>query len=127
MNGRRATLTTADLPKLARQTEKEKHVLAMLFAIRAAGLPEPNQEVRFHPVRLWRMDMAYPRLKIAVEIHGGIYSQGRHVRGDGFTEDRIKMAEAQLLGWLVLEITPGMIKDGRALDLLERALKARGT
>lgn len=119
-------INAADYLKLSRQSEKEKYVLQMLWAIRAAGLPEPEQEVLFHPRRKWRMDLAWKERKIALEIHGAVYTQGRHTRGAGFTEDRIKMAEAQLLGWIVLEATPELIKNGTALDLLERAMKVRG-
>ncbi|MCE7567549.1 endonuclease domain-containing protein [Aliivibrio fischeri] len=87
------------------------------------GLPEPDKEVRFHPVRKWRMDYAWPDLKIALEVHGGHHSNGRHVRGAGFAEDRAKMNEAQLLGWLVLEVTTDNIKDLRTW--LEKAIELR--
>lgn len=38
-------------------------------------------EHRFHPVRKWRFDAAFPVRKIAVEIDGGVFVQGRHMRG----------------------------------------------
>lgn len=118
-------LTTSDYHKLKRQTEKEKYTLEMLWQVRAAGLPEPDQEAIFHPTRKWRMDLAWKRQRVALEIHGAVFVQGRHTRGAGFTEDRIKMAEAQLLGWIVIEVTPELIKNGKALELVERALKER--
>ena len=41
---------------------------------------------------------------------------GRHTRGSGFEADCVKYAEAMLLGYRVLRVTPAMIADGRAVD-----------
>lgn len=70
------------------------------------GLPAPVAEHRFHPERKWRFDFAFVEYRVAVEIHGSVYRQGRHTRGTGFLDDREKMVEAQLLGWRVLEVAP---------------------
>ncbi len=77
------------------------------------GFPDPATELVFHPKRRWRLDYAWPTRMIAVEIHGGIHSGGRHTRGKGFVEDRAKMNEARLLGWTVIEATPEHIKSGQ--------------
>jgi very-short-patch-repair endonuclease len=80
------------------------------------------RELRFHPTRLWRFDFAFPDMKIAVEVHGGIHKAGRHTRGTGFRQDREKMNSAQLLGWIVLEVTPEHIKSGQAIQWIELAI-----
>jgi hypothetical protein len=77
------------------------------------GLPDPVTELLFHPKRKWRFDYAWEEQKLALEVHGGIHSGGRHTRGRGFVEDRAKMNEATLLGWTVLEVTPEHIKSGQ--------------
>ncbi|MFA7819321.1 hypothetical protein [Aeromonas dhakensis] len=77
------------------------------------GFPDPATELVFHPKRRWRLDYAWPTHMIAVEIHGGIHSGGRHTRGRGFVEDRAKMNEAALLGWTVIEATPEHIQSGQ--------------
>ncbi|ONG09081.1 hypothetical protein BWQ95_10940 [Aeromonas hydrophila] len=77
------------------------------------GFPDPTTELVFHPKRRWRLDFAWPTRMIAVEIHGGIHSGGRHTRGKGFVEDRAKMNEAALLGWTVIEATPEHIQSGQ--------------
>ena len=77
------------------------------------GLPDPATELLFHPKRKWRFDYAWEEQKLALEVHGGIHSGGRHTRGRGFVEDRAKMNEATLLGWTVLEVTPEHIKSGQ--------------
>jgi len=85
-----------------------------------AGLPPPVREYRFHPRRRWRFDFAWLDQKIALEIEGGGFVEGRHHRGAGFAADCSKYAEALILGWRVLRITPRMIDNGAALDYLGR-------
>lgn len=82
-------------------------------------------EHKFHHTRKWRLDYYIPELKIAIELHGGAYTQGRHTRGKGFTEDREKMNEAQLAGILVLEVTSEQVKNGLAISLVKRAIELR--
>jgi len=75
----------------------------------AVGLPKPVSEFKFHPERRWRFDYAYPEKKIAIEIEGGIFTNGRHVRGKGFLNDLEKYNNAALLGWKLLRYTPSNI------------------
>lgn len=79
----------------------------------------------FHPSRKWRFDYAWADLKIALEIHGGVFTNGRHVRGKGFTEDKVKMNSAQLLGWIVIEATTEHVKSGQMLAWITEAIKLR--
>ena len=71
---------------------------------------------------MWRFDMAWPRLMLAVEVEGGIWARGRHVRGKGFEADCEKYNEAALAGWRVLRVTGAMVQDGRALQYVERGI-----
>lgn len=79
--------------------------------IQAAGLPEPEREFRFHPVRRWRFDYAWALAHLAVEIEGGTWQGGRHSRGAGYEQDAEKQNTALALGWRLLRYTPGMLKD----------------
>lgn len=97
----------------------------LAFQLRAAGTPEPVRELRFWPGRKFRLDFAWPSHKLAVEVDGGTWTRGRHVRGRGYENDCIKHNEAQLLGWRVLRFTSAMVNDGRALATIERALDGR--
>lgn len=56
------------------------------------------REYRFHPVRKWRFDMAWPTEMVAVEIEG----RGRHQTLMGERRDMEKYRAATLLGWRVL-------------------------
>lgn len=99
--------------------------LTLAIHIRAKGLPAPAHEFRFHPRRLWRFDLSWPDYKLAVEVHGGVYSQGRHTRGSGFTKDREKINAAIEMGWSVLEYSTEQVVSGEAIRQIERVLKGR--
>lgn len=94
-----------------------------MFQLQLAGLPLPEREFLFHKRRKWRFDFAWPDLLIAVEVEGGVFSGGRHVRGQGYESDCEKYNEAQFLGWMVLRFTPGMIKRGKADQVIEKAIR----
>lgn len=98
--------------------------LETLFSqqLATAGLPTPARELRFDPARGWKLDFAWPEALVALEIEGGTWTRGRHVRPKGFEEDCEKYAEAALAGWTLLRVTGGMVRDRRALRLVERAL-----
>lgn len=84
-------------------------------------LPAPVAEFKFHPTRKWRFDWCWPDQKVALEVNGGVWTRGRHVRGQGYLNDLEKLNEAQLIGWMVLQITPQTAH--LAADLLKRALR----
>ena len=107
-NNPKAKAVVNKVKKAQQVDELHGKVLAQLV-----GFPDPTTELMFHPKRKWRLDFAWPTHMIAVEIHGGIHSGGRHTRGRGFVEDRAKMNEAALLGWTVIEATPEHIKNGQ--------------
>lgn len=88
-----------------------------------AGLPAPSREHRFC-ARKWRLDLAWPDRLLCVECDGGTWARGRHSRGKGYERDAVKLNEAALLGWRVLRVTTDMVKDGRALRFVERAIEA---
>lgn len=73
------------------------------------NIPTPVREYRFHPVRKWRFDFAWPVLKVAVEIDGATFYGGDHVRGKGYQRDCIKNNAAQLEGWVVLRADREMV------------------
>jgi hypothetical protein len=63
-------------------------------------------EYQFHPSRKWRFDWCLLDNKIAIEIEGGVWSNGRHTRGSGFINDMEKYNSATCLGWKLLRYTP---------------------
>lgn len=73
-----------------------------------------QQEFRFDenkPQRRWRFDFVLRpvKVKIAVEIEGGIFMGKGHTGGKHFEGDCEKYNQAALQGWLVLRYTPQII------------------
>ncbi len=91
---------------------------------KAIGLPLPETELKFHPTRKWRFDYAWPDRKIACEVEGAVWVQGRHTRGSGFVKDLEKYNTAAEMGWRVVRVTTQDVKNGRALQWIERILKS---
>ncbi len=83
------------------------------------GIQIPIRELVFAPPRKWRFDFAWPISKVAVEIHGGVWSNGRHTRGSGYSKDLEKMNVAQKLGWRVFQFTKKELDDGSAISLVK--------
>ena len=92
------------------------------FQLKAIGISF-ERETRFHKTRRWRFDFSWPDKMIALEIDGGTWVRGRHSRGTGARADAEKQNEANLLGWTVYRATTDTVKDGTALQTIERALK----
>jgi hypothetical protein len=80
---------------------------AMVALCRMHRLPEPTPEFQFHDTRRWRFDYAWPMRMVALEVEGGIWTEGRHTRGAGFLADNEKYSEAAIAGWRVIYCTPG--------------------
>lgn len=137
---KRRAISITDLPPHLRRTVEEKAPQAVAMKkkpkkatekstaedklaqdLRGLKLPEPEREHRFHPVRLWRFDFAWPDQMLACEVEGGTRSNGRHTRHEGYREDCIKYSEAALLGWRLIRATSDMVWDGTAIRLIERA------
>jgi len=74
-------------------------------------------EYKFHPDRKWRFDFAFPKDKIAIEVEGGLFTQGRHTRGRGYIQDMQKYNAATILGWRVLRYGTGQINDQVVKDI----------
>ncbi len=55
-------------------------------------------------------------------VDGGLHSGGRHVRGAGAERDAEKHSLAAIEGCRVLRVSTAMVRDGRALEYVRRAL-----
>lgn len=66
---------------------------------------EVQMEYKFHPDRKWRFDIAIPEHMIAIELEGGVWTRGRHTRGQGYINDCTKYNTATSMGWRVLRYT----------------------
>ena len=80
------------------------------------------KEFKFHPKRRWRFDYAIPEHRIALEVEGGVWTNGRHTRPQGFLGDIEKYNTATLMGWRVFRTTPDDLLRTATLNLLKQAI-----
>lgn len=85
---------------------------------------EVVKEFLFHPTRRWRFDYAIIEHRIAIEVEGGVYTRGRHVRPMGFLGDMEKYNSATLLGWRIFRVTPDDLLRTKTINLLKEAISA---
>lgn len=111
-------MPSASKPPAAKSQGEEM----MLLHIRAEKLPMPEREYVFARPRLFRADFAWPGHRLLLEVDGGIWSGGRHVRPSGFAKDCEKTNAAALAGFRVLRFTTDQVRDGTAIATLKRAL-----
>lgn len=93
----------------------------------APSCPQPVPQYRFHPVRKWTLDFAWPCESggVAVEIQGGTFSRAKsgHTSGVGVQRDNEKSNAAILLGWWVLKYSSKDL-DTRPVQVVEEIIEA---
>jgi hypothetical protein len=89
---------------------------------KACGLPEPQREVRFHSTRKWRFDFAWPSMRLALEVEGGIWTGGAHGRGTGISRDIEKYNYATAMGWAIIRTTPSKLSTGETIAFLKATM-----
>ena len=98
-------------------------------------------EYKFHPKRRWRIDYAIPKLKIAIEVEGGLFKKttyfdkktgkvkthigGRHNTPASFLKDTEKYNELAAYGWLLIRATPENQYSQETLDVIQRCAQNR--
>jgi hypothetical protein len=114
------------LIQAARRAAAEQTRRAFAALCRAAGLPEPEPEFKFHETRRWRMDYAWPEQRVYLEVDGGVWIGGRHTSGAGWVKDAEKHNAAAVLGWRRLQCQPAELLEGPTIALVRDALAVEG-
>lgn len=113
------------LPKSKKTRQKQPKYDAFCLLLRQHLGIEVVAEHRFHPTRMWRFDYAIPSHRIAIEIDGGVWIEGRHNRPKGYIADLDKFNNAAALGWRVLKFTPQQQHTMKALRMVQATLESR--
>jgi hypothetical protein len=88
------------------------------------GIPAPTPEYKFAaPDRAFRFDYAWPEKHVALEVEGGIWTRGAHMRGKHALSDMQKYNLAALRGWKVLRCVPKSLFASETVDMLRVALR----
>ena len=111
--------------KKSRQTANKSQIRDVFTVICKTDLGvECVKEYKFYPERRWRFDYAIPEHKIALEVEGGVWTQGRHTRPQGFLGDIEKYNTATLMGWRVFRTTPTDLYRTATVNLLKTAINS---
>jgi hypothetical protein len=94
-------------------------------AVKAALHVECVKEFRFHETRKWRFDYAIPEYRVALEVEGGVWTEGRHTRPRGFLGDMEKYNSAEVMGWMVLRTTPSKLMTSDTIRMLQFGIYQR--
>ncbi len=81
------------------------------------------KEYKFHEYRKWRFDYAIPSKKIAIEVEGGVWIQGRHNRANGFLGDMEKYNTATAMGWRLLRTTPQELMTTKFIGVVKKTVE----
>ncbi len=112
-----------DEPKKAPAKKgKAKATIIPPVAWKAFGIHQPTPEFRFCE-RKWRLDYAWVDRKLALEIEGGIWAQGRHNRPASMIKEMAKYNRLAVLGWRLIRCTPQDVKDGSIFATIKEALQ----
>lgn len=94
---------------------------------RLSGLPPLEADFQFAPPRGWEFDRCHQAARVAVELEGGTWSGGRHVRGKGYEDDCEKYNEAAARRWQLFRLTTTMLANdpARWVEMIRDAILAR--
>lgn len=81
-------------------------------------------EFKFHPERRFKADWKVNGHMVLVEYEGGLYSSGKrgHSSIAGIQRDIEKANLAQILGYIVIRVTPKHVVSGEAFRWIEGAI-----
>ena len=106
----------------ARKEKKRARRKRFCQMLQERDLPCPTAEYEFHDERKWRIDYCWPDKKVALEVEGGIWIQGRHTRGQGYKNDIEKYNEVSLHGFTLIRVVPDDLLTEDTLGLIQRAI-----
>ncbi len=96
-----------------------EETLALHF--RAEKIDFQREQV-VNPDRKFRWDFVLERHKYVIDIQGGIWNQGGHVRGKRYEADCEKGNCAVRDGYLPLHFTTNQVKSGHAIDFIKKLM-----
>ena len=109
-------------PKQKRPKQPSAGEMELIRHLHAHKIPY-EREFKFAQHRRWRADFLITGTRILIEVEGGIFSNGRHTRGTGYTKDCEKYNWAASNNWLLLRFTTGQVNSGDAVKVVLEAIK----
>ena len=93
----------------------------------AAGIRGYKRNVQFIPGRKFEADFFFPRLKLCVEVDGGLWMpKGGHTSGSGAKRDRERDILAYISGGIMtIRVASDHVKTGEAVEWIKEIIKLR--
>lgn len=99
---------------------------AMAKALREANINSFHRNCNFIEGRRFQADFWWPRLKLALEVDGGVWmNKSGHTSGTGYTSDRERDVEALLQGIITVRYTSDQVRSGYAIKTFQQIFTAR--
>ena len=91
--------------------------------IKALKIPLPVRQYRPVKTRRWTVDFCWPDHWLIIEVQGGIWMhRASHSYGRQLESDFRKYNALQLDGWIILQVSTGMVESGEAITAMQNAL-----
>lgn len=113
------------LERLQAKSKRTAAQDALAFQLKAAKI-SCTPEYQWNPKTKQRADfLVFGRgfQSLLVEVDGGLYINGGHTRGAARERDYERDAEAMMLGFKVLRVSPRQVKQGKAIQWITSLLK----
>lgn len=111
-------------PKVPGISSKPKRDLEgeFAFVLKAHGIGGYHRQFRFHPVRKWAADFAWPVSRFIVDIDGMLFKPGPggHTSPAGIRRDYERDLAAMALGYRVLRLTSEMIESPEVIAVVRQ-------
>lgn len=123
-------MKSSELKKESVKAKKEFAELSLKLHLRSSELIKSLDlklihHHKFMDSRKFEFDFAFPDLKLAIEVQGGIWITSGHTKGKGIKQDHDKNQNACALGWQILYCCPDDIKKGVAIKFIEKTIEYR--
>ena len=121
-------MKSSELKKESTKAKKEFAELSLKLHLRSSDLIKSLDlkwihRHKFMVDRKFEFDFAFPTIKLAIEVQGGIWIVGGHTKGVGIKQDHDKNQNACALGWQMLYCCPDDIKKGIAISFIEKTIE----
>jgi hypothetical protein len=97
----------------------------LVWQLKVSGAPPFERGYIFARPRKFHLDVAWPTLKLGVEVQGGVWlAKGGHNTGTGLINGYEKLNLACEFSWFVLQYDSSAIRNGTAVLQILRILTA---
>jgi very-short-patch-repair endonuclease len=115
--------------KVDLKNSKKRSAVEDVFAVQLhqAGIKDFRRNARFIPGRRFEADLYWPKLRLVVEVDGGLWMpRGGHTSGSGAKRDRERDILAYISGQvLTVRVASDHVRSGEALDWIKQILEIR--